>query len=710
MSKADIGAKIGIDGEKEFKDQIGKINNSLKTMSTELKAVTAEFGKNETSEEALTAKNKVLNQQIGLLNDKLDKQNQKLKEARAKYDEASPQVQYYQQEVNKTREALAKAENEVDKNNQALKENADANEKAAEKEKKHIDVLGGLTTAFTVLATAAGGAVTAIAKMTFDSGEWADDLNTLSKQTGISTEDLQKYQYAAERIDVPIETLTGSMSKLTRNMSQAKKGTGKAADAFASLGVDIKDAQGNLRDNEDVFKDAIKALGRIENETERDAVAMDIFGKSAQDLNPLILGGADALEELGKQAENAGLILDQQSIDKLNGVADAVDTLKASFDGLKNIVSVEFAEPFAAAVDLVTGYIQQISSSFDGSLDSLSQSISTVLTDLSGKIIEYLPQAVSLGSDIVFALVEGLLTQLPQMLDVAVQIIVTLSNSLSEHLPELIPVAVEAVLTLVDSLIDNIDLLVEASIQLMLALTQGLLESLPILIEKAPVLVEKLCGAVSDEAPKMRDASIEIVGQLVEGIIQNAGQLNKACWKIVETIWDSFVNLYRQDYIEMGKNMVMGIWEGIKSATQWLIGRLTGWFNDVVGAVKRFLKIESPSKLMADEVGSMMAKGVAVGWDKEFDSVARDINGSMASLLPDSTANIGIRENLSGARTLNGIRGAMADSVNAIGSLLGGGNGDLNVQFVVNGREFYRATLADFRLIQAQNPIIVNDF
>ena len=161
--------------------------------------------------------------------------------------------------------------------------------------------------------------------------------------------------------------------------------------------------------------------------------------------------------------------------------------------------------------------------------------------------------------------------------------------------------------------------------------------------------------------------------------------------------------------LDIGRNVVEGIVEGISNSFDWAWRKIKEWFNNVLDKVKGFLGINSPSTVFAG-IGANMAAGVGEGWDDEFSAVSRDINNSMASLLPDSTANIAVRESLMGIRALNGMRSAMSDSVNAIGSMMGGGNGDLNVQFNVNGREFYRATLADFRLIQQQNPIIVNDF
>ena len=116
--------------------------------------------------------------------------------------------------------------------------------------------------------------------------------------------------------------------------------------------------------------------------------------------------------------------------------------------------------------------------------------------------------------------------------------------------------------------------------------------------------------------------------------------------------------------------------------------------------------ISSPSKVFAG-IGKYMAEGVGVGWDDEFDSVSRDINDSFSSLLPDATANIGVRSSMQPATN-----SGLAASVNALGSLmgLGGNSGNLNIVIQADGREFYKATLNDFRLINSQNPIILNDF
>lgn len=672
MARNDIGPKIGIDGESQFRKQITAINDSLKTLGTEMKSVTSEFANNEKSSKSLGKQNDVLKKQVGDLSDKLKIQNQMLEYAKQNYAADSKEVQRWQQEVNKTQAALNQTNAELERNNDLLSE-------------KRVAVLKGIATGLTAMATAAAAAATALAKMTLDSGKWADDLNTLSKQTGISTEDLQKYQYAASRIDVSVETLTGSMSKLTKNMSNARKGTGDAADAFNTLGVNITDAQGNLRDNEEVFKDTIAALGQIENETERDAMAMAIFGKSAQDLNPLILGGADALEKLGQEAANAGLILDQQSIDKLNGVQDAVDGLKASAQGAAHLFSVGFAGPIGDAINTVTGYIQKLTASFDGGFASMGEAVGQILGDMTSQLTEALPQVIELGTQIVLTLVESLIEQLPKIVETGLTVITTLCVSLAQAMPELVPVAVEAVLTIVETLIDNVDMLIDSAVAIITALANAVIESLPILIQKAPEIVIKLVNAIIENAPKLLLAAWELIKTIAQGVMDK-----------IQDIW------------EIGKNVVEGIVEGITNSFDWAWRKIKEWFGNVLQKVKDFLGIHSPSTVFA-ALGENMAAGIGVGWNNEFSSVARGINNSFGSIHPGSMANAGV---ISSMQPINGIRGAMAQSVNAIGSMMGANanTGNLNITIQADGREFYRATLADFRLINQQNPIILNDF
>lgn len=656
----DIGPKIGIEGEQKFRQELNNVNQAVKTLGSEMKAVTSEFSGQEKSMESLTKQNAVLDKTILTLNDKLKLQQQALKESADKYGEADTRTMKWQQAVNETTAAINKAEAEYKQNAQAIDQIGDeANETAkqlddaAKSGKSFGEKLAtGVKAAAKVvagLATAAAGASTAVIAMTTKAARSADDINTLSKQTGLTTEQIQKFQYASELIDVDLDTLTGSMAKLTKNMSTASKGTGDAATAFEALGINITDANGELRNNQDVFNEAIDALGKIENETQRDAYAMAIFGKSAQDLNPLILGGADALEELGKQAEDAGLILEQDSLDKLNMVSDAMDTLKSTVTGAGSAFSVSFAEPIANGVNTITGYVQKLTSAFSsGGFSALSDALSTVLLDLTGKINEYLPQIMEFGTQIIMNLAMGIISMLPDIISTGITVITTLINSIAEMLPELIPVAVEALITIVETLIDNVDMLVDSAIAIITALAEGLINALPKLIEKAPEIIQKLVTAIINNAPKLISAAFEIIVKLVSGIISNLPKVLESAGRIISMLITGLRDGLKK-VVDIGKQIVEGVWQGIKNAAAAFTANVKNFFSNIVKSVKKALGIKSPSKVFAG-IGTNMVAGLEQGWDSEFSHVQRTIDDSINGLAPSASVAV----NASGSTDITG--------------------------------------------------------
>lgn len=122
-----------------------------------------------------------------------------------------------------------------------------------------------------------GALVTAYGDLAIELSKTADNLLTMSSTTGLSTDTLQELQYASEFVDVSVETVNGSMTKMIRTMGQARDGNKDLQKEYARLGVRYKEHDGELRDSEAVFYDVIDALGKIQNETERDAKAMEIF-------------------------------------------------------------------------------------------------------------------------------------------------------------------------------------------------------------------------------------------------------------------------------------------------------------------------------------------------------------------------------------------------------------------------------------------------
>lgn len=218
---------------------------------------------------------------------------------------------------------------------------------------------------------------TGLSALTLKSALAADDLNTLAKQSGFSTADIQKWQYASDLIDVSIDDIVKSAAKMKKNMISTSSTT---VYAWNQLGIKVKDSNGQLRNSTTVFYETLTALSKVQNETERDTLAMTLFGKSADSLAGIVDDGGAALQELAGKAEKAGVIMSQDTLDSANALNDKVDTLKATVKGFAGKVGSELAGRTSKALDVVGSHF---SKAFNTSpMDWLNGKLDTLMAKL----------------------------------------------------------------------------------------------------------------------------------------------------------------------------------------------------------------------------------------------------------------------------------------------------------------------------------------
>ena len=388
-----VNTRFTLSGEKEYQDAVQKIGSSMSVLNSEMRKVTAAYAGNAESVAALSAQNEVLSKKtekqkeaINVLQqavkkateaqsaankkfeeskDTLDANSDEYKRLAGAVEDANGKVEKWQTRLNNAEAELSKLNNQIDENNKKIEE--------SEKETGNLgDVVNGLTSklgiqlpdgmkssmnamgsldasslalagTFAAVAAAIVKVEKAMIAMTKESASFADNTITLSMQTGQSTQQLQEFAYASELIDVSVDTLQGSLTKLTNNMQDTMNGTGNAKASFEALGVSVTNADGSMRSANDVFYETIDALGQVKNDTERDAMAMDIFGRSAQDLNPLIIQGSKTLKAYADEAHNMGYVLDDEALSALGAVDDAYQRMQKTQEGVKNQLAVEFA-------------------------------------------------------------------------------------------------------------------------------------------------------------------------------------------------------------------------------------------------------------------------------------------------------------------------------------------------------------------------------
>lgn len=472
MSKGTIGAKIILDGEKEYREALKNINAAQKELRSEMKLCTTQYSDTQNSLEALNQKTEILTKQISnqeqkieiytravetstkkqeeaknkvdalteqyekaskeleemkkstsTSNDELEKQEKavnslknELSSAVNSYNVAERSVSSWQTSLNNAQVDLRTMETDLQKTNQYMEEAKQSTDGCAisidnlgkevvqvEKETERFGDVLKANLASEVIISGIGK----IAELVKTAGQelleaangaaaFADEIATLSVQTGVSTSTLQELTYAQELMDISVETVTSSMAKNIKSMSQAQKGSADYTDAYRKLGVQITTTNGQFRDSEKVYWEVVDALGKIVNETERDAIAMTLFGKKAQDLNTLIALGSEGFAEYAQEAHEVGYVMNDEMMSALLDTSDAMERMNNKITAAKNQIGAELAPAIEEGYERI-----------GDAVINLSDDVVDLAEDAIPKVIDALEWLLE-NSDSVLAIATGL--------------------------------------------------------------------------------------------------------------------------------------------------------------------------------------------------------------------------------------------------------------------------------------------------------------
>ena len=651
-----FGLKIGLEGEKEFKKSIAEINQQFKVLGSEMKLVTAQFDKNDNSVEALTARQGALTKEIDAQKSKIETLRAALANAQESFGENDRRTQAWQIQLNNAEAALISMQKELDDNTAALDraekgmddagdsadEMADDVEDAADESdeaKSSFEGLGSvckataaaMAAAFAAVSAAAISGAKALVEMTTAGAAYADTVLTESTVTGIATDKLQEYMYAAELVDVSTDTLTKSMAKQIKSMKAVQDGTKLSVEAYEKLGVQVTNTDGSLRDSDTVYWEVIDALGKVENETERNALAMQILGKSAQELNPLIEAGAERMTELGQQAHAAGYVVSDEMLSAYGALDDQLQYLNVGATAAKNALgsvllpvltdlategnallgeftngildangdiskmSEVIGELLPKVLDMFMDFLpelMEIAGEIVGSLataivenlptiiDTASQIIFTLLTGL----IEALPQIAEGALQLVLALVNGILANLPMLLNAALQAVVTLATGIANALPTLIPTIVQVVVQIVQTLIENLPMILDAALQLITGLAQGVLDALPVLIAALPEIIMGIINFLLDAIPQIIETGIQLITSLVAALPEIITAIVEAIPQIIEGIISAVLGAIPQ-IIQAGIDLLISLIQALPQIITTIVGAIPDIITGIINAV-----------------------------------------------------------------------------------------------------------------------------
>lgn len=602
-----IKAKIALTGEKEYREACKEIDLSMRQINSEMRLSTATFAENSKSTKALTEKQSILNKKL----DEQSKQAEEAEKALEKMreggvDPMDPSYQKLQTSLNYVKAEMIKTQNEIKATSDELKKSKVNWEQVGNVVGKVGQVFGK---ALVGLGTAAVGAATGLAKLTVDASNYADDLITMSTNTHISTTDLQKYSYALNFIDGDMGTLTKTMRKNTQIMGAARDGNKTYMKAYKRLGVSIKDANGQLRNGQDVYWDVIDALKKIENPTERDALAMQLLGKSGTEVNTIIDAGSEAFKGMGDEAERMGYVMGDQTVKKLGKFNDRLQQLKAGATGLKNaaaLIALPFLDDLAEkGVPILAEFSKGIADA-GGDVSKMGDVIGKGISDVLNLLIAKLPEFVSLGVkmvnsliggisdnaeliaqsavDIINTLVDGIAELLPMIIEGAAKIIVGLATGLGQSLPTLVPTIVDVMLKIVQTLVDNIPLIIDAGLQLLTGLATGIINAIPVIVEALPQLITSILNGILESIPLIIQAGIDLLSALVTAL----PEIIAAIVEVLPQIIDAIVQFYATEIpmiIDAGLKLLSALVENMPEIINAIVEALPQIIDAIVNAL-----------------------------------------------------------------------------------------------------------------------------
>lgn len=685
-----LGPVLSVGGEKEYQNAMKAVRESMKYVQAEAAAATSAFGKNDTSIKALTTRHGELKKALGVQKDAVKAAEDALQ--RMTKDGIDPSSQAYKRmeaNLNNAKATLNTTKGEIADNEQAIKGlNKEANDKAAEKFadgwKNVGKVIGGvLKTGLKVAAISAaaiGTAAAVAAKKIWDvgkeTGNWADELITLSNQTGVSVQSLQELQYAAKFVDVEVETMAHGLARTTMAISSASKAGEDYISTSNGINIALKDANGGLKSSQDVFYEAVDAIGALANETDREVAAQQLFGKSYQDLMPLINAGTESLKAYAEEARGAGLILSDEMVKQLGSFDDAMERTEAQMSGIGRQLAVIFLPALQSVGTGISEFLSKISTTLaDGfqqsdikvigeyiseklisGLQTISkylpafiETVTAMLTEVVDVIVAVLPEVLptlldgamqlltglieaiienvqplaDMISSMAVKLVEFIIQSLPLLLEGAIQIVLAIAQGITDNLPTLIPAIVAGILVMVQALVDNLPLIIDAGIDILLALIEGIIKSIPEIIKAMPQIIKSIVEALISNIGEIVKCGVTLLLALIENLPTIIIELVKATPQIIKAIAEGILQGVSR-LGEVGNDLIKGLWNGIKDSATWLWNKVKGWCDDLVGKIKGFFGIKSPSKLFAG-FGENMALGLGVGFGDEMKTVAQQM-------------------------------------------------------------------------------------
>lgn len=471
----------------------------------------------------------------------------------------------------------------------------------------------------------------------------------------------------ANKMGTDIESIQQTYQSLARGnyamLDNLKLGYGGTKSEMERLMADAEKLTGEHYTIGD-FGDTVKAIHAVQTQ-------MGITGTTAKEASTTIEGSMNAMKA-SWQNLLAGMSDSGANMNGLiNNLVDSVNTFASNImpriapliNGMVqaavqllpqavNMITSQLLPLITAQIPSIVSGLSQVVQAIVAALPQVMSTLTAALPQIVQALLTLLPQLIDAGMQMLASLIQGITEALPTLIamlpaiiqqvasvvlanlsfiiQVGVQLLLALVNGIVEALPQLIKMLPGIVVQITHVLLNNLPLLVIAGIRILIALIRGITQAIPQLVAMLPGIVTKIVRTLSAHLPLILSTGLQMMVQLAAGIASGAVHVIKGAGKIVSETMKALGELPGK-VVDIGKNIVKGVWEGISNSIGWLRDKVSGWVSGIMKDIKGFFGIHSPSRLMRDEVGKYLAEGIGVGFEDEMGAVSKRMQEAMPS-------------------------------------------------------------------------------
>lgn len=439
-----IGPRIGIDGEKEYRAQINQIIQQAKTLDSEMRAVTSAFDDSTSAQDKNAATSKVLAKQIDVQRQRVQALTEMLQKSADKYGENDIKTLKWEQSVNDATASLNRMEKGLGETTGEGSGFGDVLDNIAGKLGinlpdgigKTLNGMGSLSTKMTAIIGVSAAVVTAIVaiekaliEMTLAQAEAARETENMAQVMGMTTTEYQEWDYILKTVGYSAEQAQGDLSMLAERAMDAAEGVGEGAELFNKLGINVEKSHGVLKSQSELFTEVVDKLSKMTDETERNAIASALLNTTGERLVPILNAASGELDTMRQRAHELGVVLAEEDVTALSDLSKTAGEFQAAGEGLQKMIAGKMSPALEnlleKGTDVVVGLTDALENSgiievFSGLLDIVAaiSPLFEVLFDTAGEgvgpfqalavALAIVADALSLVANLIALIIEGL--------------------------------------------------------------------------------------------------------------------------------------------------------------------------------------------------------------------------------------------------------------------------------------------------------------